>query len=41
MIKALSAGARLKIGVDHQRYLIVNDDLSEDVRKSLIADLAP
>jgi hypothetical protein len=41
MIKALSAGARLKIGVDHPHYLIVNDDLSEDVRKSLIGDLAP
>lgn len=40
MIKALNSGARLKIGVDHPSYSAVNDQLSEDVRKSLITDFA-
>jgi hypothetical protein len=41
MTKALKFGARLRIGVDHPNYANVNDNVSEEVRKSLIADLAP
>lgn len=40
MTKALKFGARLRIGVDHPNYANVNDNVSEEVRKSLIADLA-
>jgi hypothetical protein len=37
---ALKGGARLRIGVDHPNYASVNESLSEEVRRSLIADLA-
>lgn len=40
MIKALNAGASLKIGVDHPNYTSVNECVTEDVRRSLIADFA-
>jgi Protein of unknown function (DUF3501) len=37
---ALKGGARLRIGVDHPNYASVDESLSEEVRRSLIADLA-
>jgi len=40
MVAALKGGARLAAGVDHPRYNHVVDPVPEDIRKSLIGDLA-
>ena len=40
MIKALKAGARLSMGVDHAAYSVSIDSVAETTRSALFADLA-
>ncbi len=40
MIAALRAGGRLLVGVDHPQYLIPGDELPQQSRAALLADLA-
>jgi Protein of unknown function (DUF3501) len=40
MIKALKAGARLSMGVDHAAYSVSIDSVAETTRSALLADLA-
>ncbi len=39
MIKAIKAGADISAGIDHERYSVTIDALSENMRASLAADL--
>lgn len=41
MISALTSGAELAAGIDHAAYLITIDEVSADIRNSLVADLDP
>lgn len=40
MVKAVKAGAALSAGIEHENYTYVVDPVAEDIRQSLVGDLA-